>query len=96
MRRGSPKLSLRETFATNVRMVRIASGLSQEALAAECELDRTFIGSVERSERNISIDNMERIAHALKTDIGELVATELAQRRGYDVAVVRKPRQTRR
>ena len=96
MRRGTTKPSLRITFATNVRMVRIASGLSQEALAAECDLDRTFIGSVERSERNISIDNMERIARALKTDIGELVASDLAQRRGYDPAVVRKPRHTRR
>jgi transcriptional regulator with XRE-family HTH domain len=48
--------------------------LSQEELAARASLHRTYIGSVERSERNISIDSMERLAQALGLDIADLLA----------------------
>jgi transcriptional regulator with XRE-family HTH domain len=41
------------------------TGFSQEALAHECGINRTYLSSVERSERNVSIDNIARIAHAL-------------------------------
>ena len=64
----------RDTFAANMRRFRHAAGLSQEALAALCGLHRTYIGSVERGERNISIDNMEAIAHALKRTVAALVS----------------------
>jgi transcriptional regulator with XRE-family HTH domain len=53
--------------------VRIAKGLSQEDLAELADLHRNYIGGVERSERNISVDNMERIAKALGTTIGSLL-----------------------
>ncbi|MFG0330042.1 MAG: helix-turn-helix domain-containing protein [Phycisphaerales bacterium] len=62
-----------------MRSGRKSAGISQEELAARCGLHRTYIGSVERGERNISIDNMERIAAALGVPVGEL----LKQRRGH-------------
>lgn len=62
----------RNIFADNIRAIRIKKGLSQEKLASISGLHRTYVGSVERKERNISIDNIERIARALETDIGNL------------------------
>jgi transcriptional regulator with XRE-family HTH domain len=50
-------------------------GLSQEALAERCGLHRTYIGGIERSERNVSVDNVDRIAQALGIDVSELFRT---------------------
>jgi transcriptional regulator with XRE-family HTH domain len=66
--------SARERFASNLRTVRKEHALSQEDLAAEAGLHRTYVGSVERAERNISIDSMERLAAALNVDIVDLLA----------------------
>ena len=63
---GEPVGKLRKVFADAVRQRRKAIGLSQEALADECGLHRTYIGSIERAERNVSLDNIERIAEALQ------------------------------
>jgi transcriptional regulator with XRE-family HTH domain len=52
-------------FAASLRQERQARGLSQEALAHRAGLHRTFIGSVERGEVNVSIDNIERLAKAV-------------------------------
>lgn len=68
--------SARERFARNLRQRRLALSLSQEELGDACGLHRTYIGSVERAERNVSIDSMERIALALKLDIVDLLATQ--------------------
>ena len=65
--------SARLVFAANVRKLRHERGLSQERLAELSDLHRTYVGSVERGERNISIDNMERLANALKAKLRELV-----------------------
>lgn len=63
------KTSARQLFAENLQKQRKARGISQEKLAELAELHRTYIGSVERGERNISIDNMERLARALGVTI---------------------------
>ena len=60
-------------FGANVRAARIRLGLSQEQLAEISGLHRTYIGAVERAERNITLRNAERIALALKTDLDQLV-----------------------
>uniref|UniRef100_A0A973WNX2 Helix-turn-helix transcriptional regulator n=2 Tax=Nitrobacteraceae TaxID=41294 RepID=A0A973WNX2_9BRAD len=56
---------LRDVLAKNMRRLRAARGLSQEALAYECGINRTYLSGVERSERNVSIDNIARIAVGL-------------------------------
>lgn len=67
------KQSARRRFAQAMRQLRESQGLSQEALAERCELHRTYIGSVERGERNISIDNMDRIAQALGVALRDML-----------------------
>lgn len=64
---------LRGVFARSVRERRKARGLSQEAFADLCGLHRTYIGSIERAERNISLDNIEKIADALESSGWELL-----------------------
>ncbi|MEO8677417.1 MAG: helix-turn-helix transcriptional regulator [Vicinamibacterales bacterium] len=64
----------RKIFAQNVRERRSKLGLSQEELAARASIHRTYIGSIERAERNVSIDNMEKIATALGTTLSALLA----------------------
>jgi transcriptional regulator with XRE-family HTH domain len=67
------KLAARRVFAAHLRRARLAKALSQEDLAELANLHRTYVGSVERAERNVSIDNMERLARALGHQIAELL-----------------------
>lgn len=60
-------------FAGNVRSLRIKKGWSQEELARRADLHRTYIGSIERQERNVSLLNVERIAKALGVKVKDLV-----------------------
>lgn len=64
MKRTHPG-SLRTIVATNIRRYRKARGVSQQDFALEIEMDRTYFGGIERGERNVSIDNIERIAKGL-------------------------------
>ncbi len=59
-------------FGTNVRALREKRELSQEALAEIADLDRTYIGGLERGERNATLGSILRIAKALKTSASEL------------------------
>jgi transcriptional regulator with XRE-family HTH domain len=56
--------------------MRLAQGLSQEELAERAGLHRNYIGSVERNEKNISIDSMERLAIVLGVDVVDLLIKE--------------------
>jgi transcriptional regulator with XRE-family HTH domain len=60
--------------AFHLRVIRAERRISQEQLAEAAGLHRTFVGAVEREERNISIDNLERIAAALSVDVSFLVS----------------------
>ncbi len=59
-------------FGENVRELRKAKGLSQEELAFRAELHRTYIGMIERAEKNITLLNIQKIANALDTSIADL------------------------
>jgi transcriptional regulator with XRE-family HTH domain len=61
-------VDLNTRLGRNLRRLRLASGLSQEVLADQCCLHRTYIGAVERGERNVTLQTVEKIAAALKVD----------------------------
>jgi transcriptional regulator with XRE-family HTH domain len=60
-------------FGNNVRKERSAQGISQEELAYRAGLHRTYIGMIERAEKNITLINIEKIALALKVEIQSLI-----------------------
>ncbi len=64
--------SIKSKFGKKLKEIRIERGLSQEELASICHLHRTYISDIERGERNVSIENVEKIANAL-----EIVPSEL-------------------
>jgi transcriptional regulator with XRE-family HTH domain len=68
-----PARSAREVLALNLIRLRGERGWSQEALAFESGFHRTFIGHVERQARNISLDNIERLAQALQLETYQLL-----------------------
>lgn len=61
-------MSLRDIYARNLRKYRLAAKLSQEALAHEAEVDRTYISALERSVYSASIDMIERLATVLDVE----------------------------
>jgi transcriptional regulator with XRE-family HTH domain len=60
-------------FGAKLRLAREKAQLSQEALAEKAGLHRTYIGQVERGERNISVDSMERLADAVGEDLWDML-----------------------
>lgn len=62
-----------------IREQRTARGWTQDELGEKCELHRTFIGSVERGERNVSILNLKVIAGALRVSLAELLTEASAK-----------------
>jgi transcriptional regulator with XRE-family HTH domain len=60
-------------FGERVREVRIQRGLSQEKLAHLADVHRTYIGMIERAEKNITLINIEKVANALEISINELL-----------------------
>ena len=72
----STAFKLRLLLARRIREERGRLRISQEALAERTGLHRTYIGSIERGERNVSIDNVERIARGLGVQPQELLSDE--------------------
>lgn len=66
---GDPKVG----FGQRLRQLRVARGLSQEALAEAARLDRTYVSSCERGKRNVSLENIHRFAAALGVKPEELL-----------------------
>jgi transcriptional regulator with XRE-family HTH domain len=73
-RHGKVHQSARIRLAHRLRAERASRNISQEQLAHLAGLHRTYVGSVERAERNVSIDNIEQLADALGLDIAALLA----------------------
>lgn len=71
------KSPLRDVLARNMRMLRAKRGWSQEFLAAEADLNRTYLSAVERSEQNISLDNIHKVSVALGIDATDLLNPNL-------------------
>ncbi|MBP6891664.1 helix-turn-helix transcriptional regulator [Candidatus Shapirobacteria bacterium] len=67
------KSQILRRFGDKVRQERKKRNLSQEALADLAGVHRTYIGMIERAEKNITLENIEKIAKALKVDISELL-----------------------
>ncbi|WP_298941327.1 helix-turn-helix transcriptional regulator [uncultured Psychromonas sp.] len=65
------KTSITISFGNKIRELRKSRGLSQESLADLAELDRSYIGGVERGDRNISLNNIQKLSIALKIEIAD-------------------------
>ena len=68
-----PSHRITKILADNIRTFRRAKGLSQEGLAGICNLHRTYVGSVERGERNVTLSTLEVIADALGVSVPKLL-----------------------
>ena len=68
----SKKVPITIRFGNRVRTLRNEKGLSQEAFADLCELDRTYISGIERGVRNVGLKNVEAIADSLGISLSEL------------------------
>ena len=64
---------IKQKLSARIKDLRIKQGYSQEELAGKCDLHRTYISDIERGERNVSIENVERISNALDIDPSELL-----------------------
>jgi len=73
MARGANETQLVSLFAANVRRLRKERGLSQEELAEAAGVHRTYVGMIERGEKNVTIYNIQRIAIALGVRPGSLL-----------------------
>jgi transcriptional regulator with XRE-family HTH domain len=70
--KSKPDLVLRRKFGTKIRDLRKVAGISQEELGFKAGVHRTYIGSIERGEQNISLDNIGKLAKHLNTSLKNL------------------------
>ena len=72
-------MNIKENIGTRLRELRTEKGLSQEKFSFECNLDRTYIASIEQGKRNISIVNIEKIAKAFDMSVSDFFSSKLFQ-----------------
>lgn len=72
-------MNIKEKIGKRLRELRTAKGLSQEKFAFKCELDRTYIASIEQGRRNVSIANIEKIAKAFDMSVFDFFNSNLFQ-----------------
>ena len=65
-------MKIEQKFGTTIRQLRINKGLSQEKLALDAEIDRTYISDIEKGNRNVSIVMIEKLANYFQIPISEL------------------------
>lgn len=69
-------MDYQKILGENVRSLRIEQQITQEKLAEICDLHRTYIGAIERGDRNVSLNNIVKIAHALNVTPSDLLQFE--------------------
>lgn len=74
-----PSIELKRILAKNLRFLRNQKGLSQEELAGICGIHRTYVGSVERGERNVTLSSLELFAAALNVSVPKLLTNNLGK-----------------
>jgi transcriptional regulator with XRE-family HTH domain len=74
-------MSLREVFARNLRRYRLEAGLSQEALAADAGIDRTYVSALERSVYSASLDMIEKLAAVIGVEPSQLLERQSRARK---------------
>lgn len=72
-------MDLKKKIGIRLRELRISKGLSQEKFSFECELDRTYIASIEQGKRNVSAVNIEKIAKALGLSVSDFFNSQIFQ-----------------
>ncbi len=70
-------MDIKERIGIRLKELRKQTGLSQERFAFECELDRTYIASIEQGKRNVSIANIEKISKALNISVADFFNSKL-------------------
>lgn len=65
-------MDVRRTIGWNLRRLRVTQGLSQERLALEAEIDRSYVGRVERGKENVTVATLEAFARVLSINVSEL------------------------
>lgn len=83
-------MDARARVALNVKRLRVAAGLSQEAFAVDAGIDRTYASRIERRLENPSLAVLEKIAKALDVDLAEIVAQPMSRARPGNLKPGRK------
>lgn len=68
-----PGIEIRKVLGVNVRALRSRLGISQEELAGRCDLHRTYVGAIERAERNVTLSTLEVFGKALGVSVADLL-----------------------